>query len=202
MREAYQDKWKRFIKRCIRNIDYLSYGISDKIIEEIVYMFDIISLKEESYLFRVGSPCRDIYIISQGEMNIYVHNNTKETFLETLYTGCSIGSYCLLTSEEYSISGKAKTDLTLLKLPFVKMKELREKYEDLDRVMNEYETYLDDNGLPYCDYKLYRNKHLNMKPQEKLQYGIKRIIRIVKSYRSSAFTDLMVKVREKIRNDK
>ena len=87
MREVYQDKWKRFIKRCVRNIDYLSYGLSDKIIEEIVYMFDIVFIKEDNYLFRAGTPCRDIYIISQGELNIFVHNNTRETFIETLYTG-------------------------------------------------------------------------------------------------------------------
>jgi hypothetical protein len=82
------------------------------------------------------------------------------------------------------------------------MKELREKHEDLDKIMNEYETYLDENGLPYCDYKLFRNKHLNKTPLEKFKYGVKRIIRIVKSYRSSAFSDLMEKVREKIKSDK
>lgn len=82
-------------------------------------------------------------------MNIYIHNNSKETFLDTLYTGCSIGAYSSLRLDDYSISGKAKTDLTLLKLPFSKMNDLREKYEDLDKVMAEYESYIDDNGLPY-----------------------------------------------------
>lgn len=149
IRHNYNDKWKKFIKRCIRNIDYLSYKISDKIIEEITYMFELISLEEGNYLFRAGTPCRDIYIISHGEIDIFVHNNAKETFLDTLYTGCSIGAYCSLTSDDYTISGKAKTDLTLLKLPFVKMQQLREKYEDLDKIMSEYETYLDENGLPY-----------------------------------------------------
>lgn len=202
MQEVYNDKWKKFLKRCIRNIDYLSYRISDKIIEELSYMFELTSVNKENYLFRAGTQCTDIYLIANGELNIYVHNNTKETFVDTLYTGCTIGAYSTLTSEAYSISGKAKTDLTLLKLPFQKIRELRDKYEDLDKIMNEYETYLDENGLPYCDYKLYRNKHLKMRPLEKFQYGVKRIIRIVKSYRSSAFSDLMEKVREKIKLEK
>lgn len=202
MRDSYNDKWKKFIKRCLRNIDYLSYGIPDRLIEEMSYMFELRSYKKDDYVFRAGTPCREIHIISQGEMNIYVHNNTKESFVDTLYTGCTIGGYSSLISEEYTISGKAKTDLTLLAMPFQKIRDLRETNSDLDKILAEYETYLDSNGLPYCDYKLYRNKHLNMTPIEKLRYGIKRIIRIVKSYRSSAFSDLMEKVREKIRKEK
>ena len=202
MRNEHQDKWKKFIKRCIRNIDYLSYGISDKIVEEITYLFELTSLKAEDYLFRAGTQCKDIYIISNGELNIYIHNNSKETFLDTLYTGCSIGAYCSLRLDDFTISGRAKTDLTLLKLPFIKMQNLREKFDDLDKVMGEYESYIDDNGLPYCDYKLYRNKHLDMTPIEKFRSGVKRIMRIVKSYKSSAFADLMEKIREKIKQDK
>ena len=165
-------------------------------------MFEIVSIKEDNYLFRAGTPWRDIYIISQGELNIFVHNNAKETFIETLYTGWTLGSYWSLTSDEYTISGKARNDLTVLKLPFLKMQILREKHEDLDKIMNEYETYLDQNGLPYLDYKLYRTKHLNMIPKEKFQYGVKRIIRILKSYKSTAFADLMERIRLKIQNEK
>ena len=82
------------------------------------------------------------------------------------------------------------------------MQTLREKHEDLDKIMNEYETYLDQNGLPYLDYELYRTKHLNMMPKEKFQYGVKRIIRILKSYKSTAFADLMERIRLKIQNEK
>mmetsp|Transcript_29306 Transcript_29306/g.28919 ORF Transcript_29306/g.28919 Transcript_29306/m.28919 type:complete len:230 (+) Transcript_29306:218-907(+) len=149
MREDYQDKWKKFIKRCIRNIDYLSYGISDRIVEEMTYLFELTSLKEGNYLFRVGESCNDIYIINNGELDIFVHNNSKETYLESLFTGCSIGAYSYLNQEAYTISGRAKTDITLLKLPFNKMLELRERFEDLDKVIAEYESYIEEYGLPY-----------------------------------------------------
>ena len=52
--QTYNDRWKKFKKRCIRNIDYLSYGISDKIIEEITYMFELVSIKQGDYLFKAG----------------------------------------------------------------------------------------------------------------------------------------------------
>lgn len=202
MREDYQDKWKRFIKRCIRNIDYLSYGIPDKIVEEMTYLFELTSLKEGNYLFRAGEVCKDIYIINNGELNIYVHNNSKETYLESLYTGCSIGAYSSLSQEAFTISGRAQTDITLLKLPFSKMSELREKFEDLDKVMGEYESYIEDNGLPYCDYRLLRNKNSDMTPKEKFKSGVNRVLRIIRSYKSSAFADLMDKIRIKMRQEK
>ena len=34
------------------------------------------------------------------------------------------------------------------------MLQIREKNEDLDKVMSEYENYIEKNGLPYCDYKV------------------------------------------------
>lgn len=68
--------------------------------------------------------------------------------------------------------------------------------------MTEYEQYLEDNGLPYCDYKVHRNKNLEMKPIEKFRHGIRRIMRIVTSYKSTALTDLMEQVREQIKQQK
>jgi hypothetical protein len=39
--------------------------------------------------------------------------------------------------------------MTILRLPFSKMKELRKTYKELDKVMSEYEAYIDENGLPF-----------------------------------------------------
>ena len=93
MHENYNDRWKRFKKKSLRNIDYFSLGINDNIIDELSYLLEPISLKEESELFVAGEFCKNIHIVSEGEINIYVNNNGKETYLETLYTGCTIGAY-------------------------------------------------------------------------------------------------------------
>jgi hypothetical protein len=108
----------------------------------------------------------------------------------------------VLANESFTISGKAKNDCTLLKLPNILLHDFREKYDELDRAMTEYEEYLEENGLPYCDYKLYRNRNFTFKAVEKFKYGIKRIIRIVKSYKSTSLTDLLDKVQEKVKRKK
>lgn len=70
-------------------------------------------------------------------------------YLDTLYRGCTIGSYSVMTGDPYSFSVKAKTDCVLLTLSEKDIDELREKYEALNYVMSEYEQYIEEQGLPY-----------------------------------------------------
>ena len=184
------------------NIDYLGYDLNDQILDEISYLVDPVNIKRHDNLFAASETCSNIYIISSGEINIYLNNNGQETYVDTLYTGWTLGSYSALKGEDYTITARAKSDCSLLKIQFSKINQLRKSYDDLDEVMYEYEKYCDDNGLPYLDYKLHRTKHFSMKPTDKFKYGIKRIMRIIKSYKEVKFTDLMEEVRTRIHNQK
>ncbi|CAI2370632.1 unnamed protein product [Moneuplotes crassus] len=202
MIDEYNDPWKKFVKKVLRNIDYLSYCVSDETIEEIVYFCEPITISENTQLFKAGSKCQDIYIISDGELDISVNNANKETFLDTLHIGSSIGSYCALVNEPYSISGKSRTTCKLLKLPIKKLFSMREQVEDLDYNMTEYEQYIDENGLPYCDYRIYRHGHLKLRPIQKFQVGIRRIINILRSYKSLDLRGLLDNVKNQIKKQK
>ena len=109
------------------------------------------------------------------------NSKVYETYLDRLYTGCSIGSYAILTGDDYSFSAKAKSDSILLKITESRLEEFRERFDELNFKISEYENYIDREGLPYCDYKLYRAGIHSMSPIKKFQLGIRRIIRIVVS---------------------
>ena len=94
---SYNDKWKKFQKRALRNIDYLNSTVPDNIISELTYKLEPVSVSEGSYVFKAGTPCKDIHIITNGELDVYVNNNNRDTYLDTLYTGCVIGAYSTLT---------------------------------------------------------------------------------------------------------
>lgn len=79
---------------------------------------------------------------------------------------------------------------------------MREHIEDLDYNMEDYEKYIENNGLPYCDYRIYRHGHLMLKPIQKFQYGIRRIINILRSYKSLDLRGLLEKVQSKIMKEK
>lgn len=133
---------------------------------------------------------------------IYNKKTSNETYLDTIYAGCSVGSYSALNVEDYTISGKALTDCTVLKLEYVHLERMRCVNDDLDANITEYEQYVEENGLPYCDYKLHRGNGNDITGLEKFQNGINRIMRIIKSYKASTFTDLLNKVQEQVKKDR
>ena len=137
------------MQRSLRNVDYLQKGISNNILEEISYKFEVININKDDYLFQVGSPCKNLYIIAQGEIDIYVSNSSREAYLDTLYTGCTIGSYGCTTQDCYNTSGKAKTDCVVLKLHCNKLIELRQEHPELDDIMTQYEAFIETNGSPF-----------------------------------------------------
>ena len=63
------------------NIDYLGYDSDDQILDEISYLVDPVNIKKHDNLFTAGETCSNIYIISSGEINIYLNNGQ-----ETLWT--------------------------------------------------------------------------------------------------------------------
>jgi CRP-like cAMP-binding protein len=50
----YQDKWREFIKRSLRNVEFLIQSIPEEIIEEISYKLELKSISKGEYLFKVG----------------------------------------------------------------------------------------------------------------------------------------------------
>lgn len=60
---SYNDKWKKFTKRSLRNIDYLNMTISDEIVEELSYKLERTSVTQGSVIFKAGTTCKEIHII-------------------------------------------------------------------------------------------------------------------------------------------
>jgi hypothetical protein len=55
IREDYNDPWKRFLKKVLKNIDYLSYGLQDETIEAIIYVLEPVTIGENTVLFKSGT---------------------------------------------------------------------------------------------------------------------------------------------------
>jgi len=56
IKKNYNDKWRQFVQKSLRTIDYLhnSENISDNIIQELSYKLETISLSKDEYLFKSG----------------------------------------------------------------------------------------------------------------------------------------------------
>lgn len=200
----YQDRWRKFVKRSLRNVEFLDKSVSEEIIEEISYKLKLKNASKGDYIFKSGAAWRKIIIIASGRVEILIssNQNISETYLDTLYSGWSMGSYNILNNDDYCTSCKTLTDVTYLTLDTNVLENMRLDYDELDDNMNEYEDYIQQNGLPYWDYKFHRGKDWDISPIEKFQNGINRIIRIVKSYKASTFTNLLKKVQDRIKKER
>lgn len=184
MKQNYRDKWKMFLMRVIRNIDFINQNISDDIVEEIMYRVKLKLFNKGTYLFKQGKPWDEIHILVNGEVEIYINNNeVYDILVDTLFSGWSIGAYSCLIKEDYTISGLVKDDWTAIIISKDLIDNLRTQFDDLDKTVNEYEKYISENGLPYLDYKIFRSKFYKLPPLLKFQNGIRRIARIVQSYK-------------------
>lgn len=154
----YQDKWKKFLMKTLKNISFLSHEISDVILEDLIYELDTERVETGNYLFKKGFSCDCIYIVIHGEVDIYMENNGRETFVETLGQSCNIGTYSTIQEEDYNFTCKAKTDCTLMLLKFDTLEKYRGKYDELNYYLIEYEGFIEDNGAPFCDFLIYRNR--------------------------------------------
>ena len=79
--------------------------------------------------------------------------------METLYRFCSFGSYTSLMKNGKNLSFYkifAKTDVHVLCLPVEKLFDMKQSYQQVDDLVSETETYLEKQGLPLCDFKVYR----------------------------------------------
>lgn len=80
----YQDRWKKFLKKTLKYICFLSHDISDIILEDLIYELDTEHIETGNYLFKKGYCCDCIYIVIHGELDVFMENNNRETFIETL----------------------------------------------------------------------------------------------------------------------
>lgn len=170
--------------KALRNVDILNDPrIPEEVLDNLSYELGYCTYNPGSKLFTIGGHCSSIKIIVNGLVDIYINNNdVSDIFIDTLYSGWNIGGYNCVTKDDYTITGVAKTDTTVLALTFDVLEKYIQKYDVFRSIIKEYETYIDENGLPYLDYKLYRSQLHNISPLRKFQQGVRRIMRILLSY--------------------
>ena len=115
---SYKDKWKKFQIRSLMNIDFLNHDISPFILESLSYKLSPMVIGYNEYLVKAGDQANDIFIVVSGELDISIKNQEtdRNTVIDTIYSGCTIGAYSILNADPHSISIKARYDCTILAL--------------------------------------------------------------------------------------
>ncbi len=85
------------------------------------------------------------------------------------------------------------------------LEEERKKNEELNHYLKEYEEYVESNGLPYIDYKMFwlNNEKLKKSGVHKFRVGIHRVLNIIKSSNTKIhISDMLKNIQDEIRVEK
>ena len=200
---SYQDRWKKFLKKAISKIWFLSHSISDIILENLFYELESERYEAGDYIFKQGYYWDWIYIVIHGKVDVFINNNGKDSYIETLTQYCNIGAYSILFETNYSFSWKASTDWALILLKHDSLEKWRALYEELDYYITQYENFADKYGFPYWDFYVYHSKMKKLCLSKILIGSINRLKRILKSYsRKIEFGDILKRVLETIKAER
>ena len=184
--------------RTLSNVDFLSHDISFNILEELAYTLKPEVVGVGQYLLKAGSYANSIILIVDGEFDVTINNNNQECVIDTLYSGCTVGGYSVLNGDPHTVSIKAKQDSNILILESELLDAARGSHPELDHYMTEYEDYIENWGLPYCDYRIYRHRKKGKHdPFLKFRVGMHRILNIIKSSKTEIhINDMMKRVQD------
>lgn len=134
MKSLYNDHWRKFTRKCLKNVDYLSHGISDEILDEMSLTLESSNLAAGASLVKAGSICNEIILICCGKLEVSICNvSGSNSYIDTLSSCSTIGSFSALSAEDYMINAICTTSCKILILKFEVIEKLRDKYEELDQ---------------------------------------------------------------------
>uniref|UniRef100_A0A7S3KAY4 Cyclic nucleotide-binding domain-containing protein n=1 Tax=Euplotes crassus TaxID=5936 RepID=A0A7S3KAY4_EUPCR len=107
-------------------------------------------------VFREGDPTTKVFFVSIGEVDIYSKFGDKEITIDSLYQGCWIGAYKVLTGDKHSFTMRAKTDTTLNYISKDDFSILQNGYFDLGKAISETINLMEKSEDPIVDFFCYK----------------------------------------------
>ena len=93
--------------------------------------------------------------------------------------------------------GKALNNAVVFKIDWRILDELRRIDNSLDKQINDWEKRIQNHGMPFWDYIVSDIRCPDITAKQKVKRAIQRILRILKSYKSSAFEEVLSAAKEK-----
>ena len=101
-------------------------------------------------------------MIVRREVAVMIVKDNIATMLETLHKFSQFGAYTSMMKPQQRSSAhliQAKSDCHILTLEIEDLRAIRSVYPEVDMIITHTEKFLENEGLPLCDFKLYRQKH-------------------------------------------
>ncbi len=112
----------------------------------------VIKLKKNQLLFKEGSPGRDMFLVHEGELKVFVRNRSQISLLGIITKGEYIGELTFFDGRARSANVLATQETTLIRLPFDEIKnKIPSWLEALAKFMTMkirlYDLIIQDRGI-------------------------------------------------------
>ena len=146
------------------------------------------TLRQEQFenrnlIFKEGEMCKGVIFVMEGGIELSHTEEGKSIVIDTLLPGSHLFSYTCLTDERVTLTGCALGKTTLLVLPYETLEASRSANADFNDELQAIEDYLQENGVPRCDYTRYRR--LTISTMTRFKEAVKKIISLQKLERGN-----------------
>uniref|UniRef100_A0A7S3JC92 Cyclic nucleotide-binding domain-containing protein n=1 Tax=Euplotes harpa TaxID=151035 RepID=A0A7S3JC92_9SPIT len=138
--------------------------------EELLYSLHPETFEEGQIIFDNNDVIQNLYFVSEGEISIVLQlDNGEEVITDMLTPGSNFGTYSILKDNKQMFTFKANTFVCVQVLEREALGKCRDQFKDLNNVLLDYENYIEEVGIPACDYK---TTEMNLK--EKFRLAVNR----------------------------
>jgi CRP-like cAMP-binding protein len=85
-------------------------------IAEVLGYADVVSYRNDSYIFKRGDESDAFYIVSSGELEVFSYEKGEKVVIALIKRGSIVGEIGFLDGQERSASARVKSDVIALKI--------------------------------------------------------------------------------------
>ena len=149
----YKDRGKRFMKGCLKKIEYFQ-GVSEEAIHDVMYNMEVINYQVGDILQKPGDVASTLLFVQDGVVEVYAEFDDHQPFvIERLFRGSMINYRTWFMEDNGQVFLRIDENAIIQSLPLEKFNEVCKKHADLESKFLRFQKkiFLDPKGYP-LDY--------------------------------------------------
>jgi len=192
----YKDHYKEWQKTQLQNVAYFQ-DLSLDCIEYLNYKINHIDYDEGEIIFKNAEPIDYLYILANGEVEVYVTTADEDLLLDTFkVNGSLMGQFTILDSgRPITYSARTISQVSMLRLSIHEIEKCAENFKELQMSLRRVRERLNASEWPILDYQINRKsprigallEETKFEGLKLLQQGVNKLLKVQKYKRKKAF---------------
>ena len=151
-------------------------------------------------IVRPGDPSDKVFIVSEGEVDIFLKSFDREFVLQRIGVGSSIGAMAMMTdtSADFDFYAWAATGVTVQVLSKFDLDMMARDNDEIEKMIKWVDLEILWYGLPYCKFQTcYNLETTYVDPWVWFHDAVNRVVMMNRYNRAKMFVNVVHEVRKK-----